>query len=171
MRLDPRGALSISSQKFENYMWKKRRSKFTSHYFNVYHCLAHDPFIDYLRDSGAFSELAGERLLTLLIVSLFFKNASLFTFVVSCFLRRGRKHGKAIQALSRYINALVFAGCRLTGVRLQISGRFDNKTRASKRLFSFGSSFSITPFKNIISYSYRNATTTIGAFGIKAWIL
>lgn len=171
LHLDPRGGLNISSQKFETYMWRKCRSKFTTHYFNAYHCLTHDPFIDYLRDSGAFDDLAGERLLTLLVTSLFFKNASLFTFVVSCFLRRGRKHGKSIQALSHYINALVFAGCRITGVRLQISGRFDNMTRASKRLFYFGSPFSITPFKNLISYSYRSATTTIGAFGIKAWIL
>jgi len=133
--------------------------------------LLNDPYAQYVYKNRKFLGFKQDKLFSMLLTSFLNKNPSSLLFIVGWFLRRTKRHTAAMAAFNKFMYSALKANSRVSGVIIQISGRFNNRARVSKKTFIYGLNFSLHTFSNAVVYSYKSITTRIGSFGVKVWML
>ncbi len=163
--------LHLSLRKFESYLLENHKVNSKILPINVTSMFLHDKYSNFLYKNMSSVGFKSARAFSLIISSVLSKDPSGLLFVVSWYLKRSKKHFSSLNIFGELLTSALKASSRISGVIIQISGRFNNNAMASSRIYKYGLDFSRTKFSTPVSYAYNNVSTKIGSFGVKIWMV
>ena len=100
-----------------------------------------------------------------------YASASVLASLIYTYTRRNPRRLRFVLYIKRLLNLHFrsLSKSRIQGVRIEIKGRFNAKSRARKRIISSGR-VRIHEILSNVDYAYINPITKFGCLGIKVWV-
>ena len=163
--------IHMSFRKFESYLLKNYSVVSKVLPINITSIFLHDRYSNFLYKNMFSLGFKSARVFSLVMSSILSKDPSGLLFVISWYLKRSKKHFSSLNMFSELLASALKASSRISGIIIQVSGRFNNNAMASSRIYKYGLDFSRTKFSAPVAYGCTSVYTKIGSFGVKIWMI
>jgi hypothetical protein len=96
-------------------------------------------------------------------------SAKILCVIVCHALKVHRKHWPVIKFIERLIERLAPINMCIRGIRLEISGKFNRRLRATKMVFTYGSPIQLNTLDTLCDFYFSESYSYLGVFGVKVW--
>jgi hypothetical protein len=108
---------------------------------------------------------------TYLLLSLYYKDATLFSSLLSYHLQRKKNHKNVIYYFLFNIKSILKVLPLIKGLTICIAGKLYSRSRSVRKWFSLGKKVSNQRFVfSEYTYNFCEAYTPLGTLGIRVWL-